>query len=304
MTQQPGLDDRVFLESLKAAASEVDVGGKTLQDALCIMLVAWTRDVRLKEKLSELEEPTLPEFSTIIVAHLQAKATIGNTGGVNKVLSPGGNRNNTGQNKQGGQGVQGQQHLGISDAEKKLQTVMKGKCYQCGSGDHMANNCQFAKDIKCRICNASGHIAAACLPTASVRAVEGEGGQGQSTLALKYQPDKQQQQQPKQAAQINYVQTFPALQSSYPNREARADLDDMHIDTARTCLVTAENKKSKFSAILDSMDADYIILKNDILNQTCENHYANQLKAEFDNLSVDSELVYLDAKKIVMPKKE
>lgn len=76
----------------------------------------------------------------------------------------------------------------------------------------MANNCQVAKDIKCRSCNASGHIAAACLPTASVRAVEGE--RGQRMLALEYQPDKQQQQQqPMHAAQINYVHTFPALQS-------------------------------------------------------------------------------------------
>ena len=82
------------------------------------------------------------------------------------------------------------------------------------------NNCQVAKDIKCQCCNASSQVAAACLPTASVRAVEGEGGQGQNTLALEYQPNKQQQEQPKQAVHINYVQTFPELQLSYPNREA------------------------------------------------------------------------------------
>ena len=43
---------------------------------------------------------------------------------------------------------------------------------------------------------------------------------------------------------------------------ALVDLDDMHIDTARTCLVYAESKKSEFTAIIDSMDADYIMLKN------------------------------------------
>ena len=114
-----------------------------------MMLVAGITDVRLKEKLSELEEPTLPAFTTIIDAHLDAKATTGNTEVVNKVFTPGGNRNK-GQNKQGGQGGQGQQRLGISDAEKKRRTVTKGKFYQCGSGDHMANNCQVTKDIKCR----------------------------------------------------------------------------------------------------------------------------------------------------------
>ena len=59
MSQQPGQDERAFLENLKAAASKADVGGMTLQDALCMMLVAGIRDTRLKEKLSKLEEPTL-----------------------------------------------------------------------------------------------------------------------------------------------------------------------------------------------------------------------------------------------------
>ena len=124
----------------------------TLQDALCMMLLAGIRDVRLKEKLSELQKPTLPAFTTIIDAHLHAKATAGNTAVVNEVFTPGGNKKS--KNKQGG--GQGQQRSGISDAEKKRRTVMKGKCYQCGSGEHMANNCLVAKDIKCCSCNASG----------------------------------------------------------------------------------------------------------------------------------------------------
>ena len=35
ITQQPGQNERAFLESLQAAASQADVGGMTLQDALC-----------------------------------------------------------------------------------------------------------------------------------------------------------------------------------------------------------------------------------------------------------------------------
>ena len=84
---------------------------------------------------------------------------------------------------------------------------------------------------------------------------------------------------------------------------APADLDDMHINTEKTCLVTVDVKKTEFTAILDSMDADYIMLKNYVLNQTYKSRYANHLKAVFDNLSVDGELVYLDAKRIVMPLK-
>ena len=50
MSQQPGQGERAFLESLKAAASEADVGSMTLQDTLCMLLVTGIRDTRLKEK--------------------------------------------------------------------------------------------------------------------------------------------------------------------------------------------------------------------------------------------------------------
>ena len=157
------------MESLKAAASEADVGVMTL--------VAGIRDTRLKEKLFELEEPTLPAFSNLIDEHLHAKATTGGTALINKLYSP-----NNGNKKVQKSGQNQRQTGPISDAQKKRRTVMKGKCYRCGSGDHMANNCSVAKDVKCRSCNVMGHIAAACTPTASVRVVEGESGQG-NTLA-------------------------------------------------------------------------------------------------------------------------
>ena len=67
-------------------------------------------------------------------------------------------------------------------------------------------------------CNSLGHIAAACLPTASIRALEGKSGQN-SKLAVEYPLIKQQQQQQqKQATQVNYIQTFPSFQSTYPSR--------------------------------------------------------------------------------------
>ena len=91
-------DERAILEALKAAATEADVGGMNLQGALCMMLVAGIKDVRLKEKLSELEEPTLPAFTTLIDAHLHAKATGGNTAVVNEVFTQGGG-NKKAQNK-------------------------------------------------------------------------------------------------------------------------------------------------------------------------------------------------------------
>ena len=45
------------------------------------------------------------------------------------------------------------------------------------------------------------------------------------------------------------------------------------------------------------------MLRNYVFNRTTHSRYAGQLKAIFDHLSVDGELVYLDARRIVMPLK-
>lgn len=71
---------------------------------------------------------------------------------------------------------------------------------------------------------------------------------------------------------------------------APADLEDMQIDTASTCLVTEYGKKNEFTAKMDSMDSDYVLLKNCL----SESHYACQYKAVFEILSVDGELVYFE----------
>ena len=140
MTQQTGQDARAFLEQLKSAATEADIEGMSLEDALCLTLLNGVRDSRLKEKLSELDPPTLPAFGVLIDAHLHSKATAGQAS-ANRTEG----RNQQQKNKT---------PTKITDAEKKRRQVMKGKCFRCGSSEHMANACKVAKDVKCRLCNA------------------------------------------------------------------------------------------------------------------------------------------------------
>ena len=49
------------MEQLKSAA-EADMEGMNLEDALCLTLLSGICDARLSEKLSDLEQPTLPAF--------------------------------------------------------------------------------------------------------------------------------------------------------------------------------------------------------------------------------------------------
>lgn len=76
---------------------------------------------------------------------------------------------------------------------------MKGKCFRCGSGEHMANNCRVAKNVKCQSCGAQGHIQLACGPG---KARSTEEALRKDTLAIEYQQQYQQQQ----AAGTDYTQ--------------------------------------------------------------------------------------------------
>ena len=83
MTQPSGQDARAFPEQLKCAASEADIEGMMLEDALCLTLLSGVHDARLKEKLSELDPPTLPAFGVLIDVHLHSKATAGQAAAAN-----------------------------------------------------------------------------------------------------------------------------------------------------------------------------------------------------------------------------
>ena len=122
MSQQPGQDKRRFMEQLKSAATEADIEGINLEDALCLTLLSDINDARLREKLSELEQPTLPAFGALIDAYLHSKATSGVAHQLLQTAPKGGIRSKN-KNKNGG----GQQK--ISDSERKRCKAVKGKCF-------------------------------------------------------------------------------------------------------------------------------------------------------------------------------
>ena len=153
---QQAEDERSFAEAVNIAANESDIAGMTLQNAMCLVILTCCKDTRLKEKMSELETPTLAAFNILIDAHMHTKAT-----SAKPASSCGAQANRQKSTGRGSQNSGGGRNT-VSDAEKKRRQVMKGKCFRCGSADHFANGCSLAKDIKCKRCNVQGHIANAC----------------------------------------------------------------------------------------------------------------------------------------------
>ena len=159
----------------------------TLQDAMCLVILTGCKDARLKEKMSELETPTMAASNILIDAHMHAKVTVAKP--ASSCGAQANRQKNTGrgsQNSGGGRNT-------ISDAEKKRRQVMNGKCFRCGSADHFANACSLAKDIKGKRCNAQGHIANACPGggnnSAPAKAnATGESENKDNLLQLEYRP--------------------------------------------------------------------------------------------------------------------
>ena len=59
----------------------------------------------------------------------------------------------------------------------------------------------------------------------------------------------------------------------------------------------------ELNSILDVVDSDYIKFRHDVLNSTESSFHSKQMKLVFSQLSVDDELVYIDAKRIALPLK-
>ena len=171
----------------------------TLEDALCLTLLSGVGDSRLREKLSELDPPTLPAFGVLIDAHLHSKATAGQASA----------------NRTEGKNQQQQKNKTnpkITDAEKKWRQVMKGKCFRCGSSEHMANACKVAKDVKCRLCNAPGHIQSACISGKARSTEETVPSMSSDTLALEYQ--QPQTVEYGASAQVNVIRNVQQQQGN------------------------------------------------------------------------------------------
>ena len=180
MSQQQGQDERSFLENVLAMAEVADIVRMDYESAVCVVILGGARDSKLKEKLSEVENPTVREFTRIIDSHMHARAST-STGHANATKQN--------QQKQGGK-PNSQSNRGnrppVSEKEKTRRAALYGKCFRCAAADHTVRDCKKPRQVECLRCKEKGHTAAACGQTVTSRAVDSQ------------QQQQQQQQQHRQ----------------------------------------------------------------------------------------------------------
>ena len=75
--------------------------------------------------------------------------------------------------------------------------------------------------------------------------------------------------------------------------------EDITIDTALSCLTITNDPA--ISTILSNIDSDYVLCRDDVVNNTLHSVLMQSLKGIRDQLSVTEGVILLDAKRIVVP---
>ena len=174
-SQKEGQSILDYRAHLRALGNEGDLENMTVEGAYCLMYILGAKDDMLRRELCRVTNPTLAEFDSIVEAHAQIEAS-----DLHKKQNAHANRVN--QQKKTPAGSKPK----MSEDEKKRRRAIKGRCFRCGSKDHIMPQCKLSSSISCNTCKQSGHISSVCSQAAAAaRTTDGAPDQ----LALSYCPD-------------------------------------------------------------------------------------------------------------------
>ena len=186
------------------------------EDLMCFQYIQGVRDNELRKDLSAVRVPNLVKFNRLLDADMQSKITVKNL----SRLIPTTNFHAPSNSKKGG--VRNQRtsssSSSLSEEEKRRRKTFKGKCFRCGSSDHMQPACKLPSTITCNVCHKPGHISPVCSQSANARALQqdsspaGPADQVHSYPALQYLPDgASAQPAPSYASASAYALPTPEL---------------------------------------------------------------------------------------------
>ena len=169
--QQDGQDGINWREELRNIADDADVDEMTTADLFCVLYVTGVKDNALREKLLEIQDPSIEKFDRTVDAFDQAKtqmadmkkpasaslssrpkSTVKRDAKKPPRTAAGGGRAN---------------YPSLSKEEVKRREMMLGRCYRCGKSDHTLPDCPQPPHWTCSNCGRKGHSKFACLKSSA-----------------------------------------------------------------------------------------------------------------------------------------
>ena len=215
-------DELAFMEDVRSAADEGDIAGMSVEDAICLVYVIGVKDDTLRDKLSEVPDPDIEKFTAIMKSYVQSKITrreIASAAAISR-NSQGSGKQQQSRQQQGGSNSSNKQRQPLSEDEKKRRSRFKGKCFRCGSAEHMQPNCPKPANITCNICKQAGHMSPVCLRAAAARVVQDQSSQPTYTVTYpSSQPQHQQfaHQSNQQPLAVDYSDSVSAYSANLHN---------------------------------------------------------------------------------------
>ena len=153
LKQAQGQKFSAFAAELKRKGREADLQHLTVDQLYVFRLISGTCDMKLKEKLLKMEEPTLAEVEREARAHEAA------TQAMNAMKKP---------------VVQ----LNQATGKEKPEWQLNAKCYSCGNKGHIAKECKKKASLTCNYCKKKGHKESQCWKKHGKDGKDGKDGKG------------------------------------------------------------------------------------------------------------------------------
>ena len=138
-----------FSTKLREKGDEADLGKLTVDELYVFRYICGCSDSKLQERLLKIEKPTLEDLNKEARAYEIAQQAIKSMDGQNKVCKAEG-------------GHKGDKRKRSKSVTKVSRSFLKGKCYRCGSSDHV-KDCPKKDALQCKNCNRAGHSTHVCL---------------------------------------------------------------------------------------------------------------------------------------------
>ena len=152
--QGHGEDLSAWIATLEELADEAELEDIRMEDILVFRILTGTTNMKFRNELTKLSEPTLRDYKRKVVdLEIAKRMEVSIDKNRSKAVA--------GQVKSHGQGQK--QGQGKRMSRQEALNFLKGKCKKCLASDHKSDNCKLPASVSCHHCGKNGHLAKACM---------------------------------------------------------------------------------------------------------------------------------------------